>query len=1066
VRDGTGAPASPSDELTDAQSDVVRQLGRGPVKVVAAAGSGKTTTMASVYEAAMRSGLGADRIMAVTFTELAAAELKLKILGTVMAAPKVTQEEAVEALQGGWIGTFHKLIRRLLEERSYLAGVPRDLTLIDEVAAAVEMEAALGRLRQQLEGSGSWTKLLPPDPDPRTLLGLFGGAAGAVGRLRSTELEPSDCERSSLAAYRAFAQAEDPPEELAWHRLALRLTADLWQEYERRLAIARVLDFDGLLREGLRALRRSPELLRWCRRNFELVIVDEYQDTSALQEALILEMTGPWQQSLFMVGDARQSIYAFRDAKPGIMAAAQGRRFGLFLNHRSRASILAAADHVIKADPQFAADEAMEAARADESPLPVWVAEVEDPSREAEAIAEALALLHRWGITYPDGTKQGVPWGQMAVLAYTYRRLGPMLEEALRRRGIPFQTATGWLLERPEVKDVVALLRLAGDEADDLACLRLLQCPVVRIPDRALLALIPSTAEREVPLAARLRRHLAAGAPGWTKAWSARAAAVVTVVDELRVESGRVPADELLSTAMRRSGLLRLHQARARGGRTGGQRALTSLAELERISGERRTRSGWLSLSQLLERLTAMREEARTAEPPARNEEDLVTLCTIHRAKGLEWPVVVLADCRPYQARGQGRVLWDRPAGAVISTKIGATDTAAFKRWKEGPEARVDREEHRRLVYVAMTRARDLLVVTTSRSGKNGEFLELAKAAGEGREWVREWPAFAASTGLPWATAGGGGLEPASPGEAVAGPQIPVARLAQRWREIASLERPASSGWARPAHLSFTAIDLMNRCPRRFWYTHLAGYPSLEPAQPGPRSDRSVAPRGLEREQALDLGTAVHRVLEQLHTDVPSRAPAPAEVLAALDRAAVPLGSEQRRLAEEMLATYAASPVAALPTVAVEFPFTWRSWAGPGCPPLHGVIDRVAQLESGALLVVDYKTNATVSPEELGEYSRQLRLYAAAVAAGALGTPVRVPGAALATLRSGRLLEVSTAPEELGEALQWAGAAAARVKAGDYRSVERFPSRPCGDCPFLDRCPERREGLATPSRGA
>jgi RecB family exonuclease len=130
------------------------------------------------------------------------------------------------------------------------------------------------------------------------------------------------------------------------------------------------------------------------------------------------------------------------------------------------------------------------------------------------------------------------------------------------------------------------------------------------------------------------------------------------------------------------------------------------------------------------------------------------------------------------------------------------------------------------------------------------------------------------------------------------------------------------------------------------------------------------------------------------------------------------------------------------------------------------VIDRVAQLESGALLVVDYKTNATVSPEELGEYSRQLRLYAAAVAAGALGTPVRVPGAALATLRSGRLLEVSTAPEELGEALQWAGAAAARVKAGDYRSVERFPSRPCGDCPFLDRCPERREGLATPSRGA
>jgi RecB family exonuclease len=258
----------------------------------------------------------------------------------------------------------------------------------------------------------------------------------------------------------------------------------------------------------------------------------------------------------------------------------------------------------------------------------------------------------------------------------------------------------------------------------------------------------------------------------------------------------------------------------------------------------------------------------------------------------------------------------------------------------------------------------------------------------------------------------------------------------------------------------------MNRCPRRFWYAYLARYPSLEPAPPVVAFDRLAPAQNLDRDQALDLGTAVHEVLERVHTAFPTHAPTAAEALAALDAGTVHLGPEQRRLAEEMLAAYAASPVAALPTVAAEFAFSWHGWAGTGCPPLNGVIDRIARLESGALLIVDYKTNAALSSEELGEYSRQLLLYAAAVEAGALGTPMSAPRTALAMLRSGQLLEVSSAAEDLREALNWAGAAARRVEAGDYRSVERFPSRPCGECPFFARCPERREELATTNWGA
>lgn len=1047
--------------LTDAQLEVVQQLGHGPVKVVAGAGSGKTTTMAWLYAAAVAGDLPVGRILAVTFTERAAAELRHKVRSVLAEADIVTPAAAADTLEGAWIGTFHQLVRRLLGERAYLAGLPRDVELLDPVDAGMVMQEALAAVRQGATAAGSWLELLPPQPDPRTVLRMVEGAGRAVERLRSTELDPAGCELQSLAFYRTAETCGDPPEQIAWHRAALCLTNEIWGEYEGRLAARGALDFDGLLREGLRALRRSPRLLGWCRNQFQLVIVDEYQDTSALQESLILEMTGPEQRSLFMVGDARQSIYAFRDAKPGIMAEAAGREFGLFRNHRSLLPILTAADFLIRSDPQFADDEPMEAARVDGSPLPVLVAEAADPSREAEAIAEALNQLHREGIIYPDRTHQALQWREMAVLAHTQGRLGPPLEEALRLRRIPFQTASGGLLERPEVKDLVAFLRLAADDQDDLACLRVLQCQVARIPDRALIALRPGPGERGIQLAARLRDHLAREAPGWEGTWRERAGQVLGVVESLRDLAKAAPAAEVLGQALAQTGLLQLQQARVRAGDPSGRRALSSLRELQRVAWAGESPARWLSLSGLLDRLAVMREEAKTAEPPAQTDEDLVTLSTVHRAKGLEWPVVVLADCRPYHPRGQDSVIWDRQEGAILCTRIAGAQTEAFRRWSASPAAAVARQEHRRLIYVAVTRARDLLLVTTSRPGKDGEFHELAEVAAGPQDWALEWPLFGELGPLPWAPVGGPRSER---GPADSGPPartVSLPRLAQRWAEIERLQDSSKEALARPSQLSFTAIDVLTRCPRQFWYGYLAHFP-----EPSPTTEDSTAAPGarlapLGQAQARDLGIVVHEVLERLHHAFPDRAATVTEALAALELARDALEPESGAAAEEMLRQYVAGPTAALPTLAVEFSFSWSGWAGPQCPPLVGVIDRIARLPSGELLIIDYKTNVSLDASELAGYSRQLQLYAAAVAAGVMGVPVRPPGTALAMLRSGELLTVRSGPEEIRDALTWAAAAARRVELGDYRSVEGFPTRPCAQCPFVAHCPERRPG-ATP----
>lgn len=1049
--------------LTPAQFQVVQELGRGPVKVVAGAGSGKTTTMAYLYAAAVVSEIPVGRIMAVTFTDRAAVELRAKILDALAAARLVPAGAGPDPLEGAWIGTFHQLIRRMLAEHAYLAGLPRDLELVDEVVAGMVMEEALDSVRQQAATS-SWMQQLPPQPDPRTVLGLLGGARAAVERLRSTQLEADQCEQESLAAYAWFAASGDSAVEIAWHRAGLELTTTVWAEYEGRLAERQTLDFDGLLRQGLRALRSSPALLSWCRSTFELVIVDEYQDTSALQESMLLELTGPAQRSLFMVGDARQSIYAFRDAKPGIMTYAAGRPFGLFRNHRSRKPILAAADFVIRGDPQFADDDPMEAAREGDSPLPVWVAEVDHPSKEAEAIADALQQLHRDGINYPDGSHQDLRWCDMAVLAYTLGRLGLSLEESLRLRGIPFQTVSGGLLARPEVKDVLAFLRLAADDRDDLACLRVLQSPVGRIPDRALLSLRPRRGERGASLAERARRHLEEGGAGWERSWTDRARRILALIEKLRAAGRTSPASQVLALALAESGLLRLQRARVRAADPLGRRALDALSELQRVVWAAESSSRWLGLGELLARLDAMREDATTAEPTPQTDEDLVTISTIHRAKGLEWPVVVLADCRPYQARNPGSVIWDRQAKAVICTRVAGVKTLAFKRWSESPAKRIDLEERRRLIYVAMTRARDLLLVTTSRSGTQGEFVELAAAAAGPANWASEWPDFAAEVRLPWAAAAGATGGVTQTGAADAQGTVSMARLRQRWVEIEQLQATAGTGVFRPKQLSFTAMETLNRCPRQYWYRYLAQYP-IDSADPGsPRGlvddEWGGESEGIGSEAARELGIAVHQVLERLHASQPLRAPTPVEAEVALDAMADSLSLQQRDLAEDMVGRYIAGRAAGLPTVATEFSFSWRDWAGPGCPTLIGVIDRVAQFPSGQLLIIDYKTNVSLAPGELADYSRQLQLYAAAVTAGVMGTAVRPPATALAMLRSGELLEVLSGDLERRQALSWAADAARRVEVGDYRSAEAFPARPCTACPFVERCPERRPGIA------
>ncbi|HUY60678.1 MAG TPA: ATP-dependent DNA helicase, partial [Candidatus Dormibacteraeota bacterium] len=660
---------------------------------------------------------------------------------------------------------------------------------------------------------------------------------------------------------------------------------------------------------------------------------------------------------------------------------------------------------------------------------------------------------------------------------YTFAGLQRPLEEALRRRGIPFRAEIGGLFSRPEVRDALAYLRAAADREDDPSWLRVAQNAVHRLPDAACAgAAFARTAGR--PLVAEVLAALAVDATAPAD-WRRRATGVLATVDRLGALADRRPAIEVVSAAMQTTGLLRHHEARARGGDVDGRRALAALRQLYRLCATAQRPGTDPSLASLLVRLAALDEEDRTAEPPAASDEDAVTLLTIHRAKGLEFAFVVLADARPYQQRPGGAVVWDEAQQAVVQAGPSELRTAAHQRWRAGGGDAGERAERRRVLYVGLTRARDGLLVTRVR-GRRGPtagldgvhqlapappaadpaadpvdiFGELAGRLSDPQGPVAAWDPGPPATGPIGADAAGAG--PAATGTPAA--LGALGEIGARWTAVVAAERAAAVRRARApqrAPLSFTTLVELQSCPRRYRYRFVEAWPptDAEGSSGPPLLDGSTDGRG--------LGIAVHAALAAAHAARPEvGAPGAAALLAELDRITPQLAAADRARAEAMLAGYADLPVAALPTWATELRFEWRWHEDPALPPIHGAIDRVARAADGAWWILDYKTHRQLDGAAVERYGHQLRLYAMAMQAGLGAEPQQPMRAVLVDLRRAQVLEVTLDPAALAATRAWASGAATRLAARGFAVGTGFPDRPCAGCGYRSCCPERRRGPA------
>lgn len=653
-------PASLTAGLNDRQEEAVLHSG-SPLLIVAGAGSGKTRVLThriAYLLATHRATPG--QILAITFTNKAAAEMR----------------ERIEALVGPrakhmWISTFHSFCVRVLRREAAALGLKSTFTIYD----STDSQRLLSLIIKEL------------NLDPKKF------TAKAVGN-RISGL------KNELVSAEAFASrvASDNPYE--------KTVAQIYTVYTQRLRAANSLDFDDLIGRTVFLLKKFPEIANYYRRKFRHILVDEYQDTNHAQYQLVRELVGahakapadrgPYPDTvppaeLTVVGDSDQSIYAFRGADIRNITDFEkdypnAHTILLEQNYRSTQNILSAANAVIERNP-------------DRRPKKLWTASgagakiigyvAESEHAEARYITREIDRL---------ADEYGVQPGDVAIF-YRTNAQSRTLEDMLMRAGLPYRVVGGTrFYERKEIKDALAYLRALSNPDDDVNVRRILNEPKRGIGAKSESVVADYATAHRISFFAAARQ--AADIPGLGAAAVKKYGEFVRLMDDLAQIARTEPAATCLEAVLEQTGYLAALRASKD---IQDESRVENLSELLDAMVEFETENPGADLEQFLEHVALVADADSIPNRPASAEgenasaaqiaaeaaeakaQGMVTLMTLHTAKGLEFPVVFLTGMEhglfPHQ-----RALTDEK----------------------------EMSEERRLAYVGLTRAMERLYLTRS----------------------------------------------------------------------------------------------------------------------------------------------------------------------------------------------------------------------------------------------------------------------------------------------------------------------------------------------------------------
>jgi ATP-dependent DNA helicase UvrD/PcrA len=954
--------------------------GEGPLVVVAGAGTGKTRVITERirYLLDTQPGLTGDEILGLTFTDKAAAEMKHRVIAT-----------AGERGKAVTLSTFHSFCNALLQE------ISSDLKPIDKVDHWILLRRNLPLL--QLE---QFRRLVEPGQ-------FLGDFMDFFSRCQDELVTPGEYQRYADRQAETYRRVRDamPEDERRLRDAEISKLQEIARAYRASDALVRgrnLLTFGMQLMDAVARLRQDRALLERLRARYRWLLVDEFQDTNIAQLEL-LWMLGGDLPNLVVVGDHRQAIYRFRGASFGSFTAFLDRFAGvapggpaallrpLTLNYRSSGRILRVAGQAIRHNekPRNFLEYPLTPTRGDGDKVRVAT----HPSSDAEAlwVADEIERLHR----------AGARWRSFAVL-YRIHAHRDKLVEVLKARKIPFVIRNLSILSHRLVRDLIAYLRLIDRSGDDIACARVLAMPAW--------GLEPADLVRACERAAKNR-----GTSLWDTLQAAQGeipfsgqrptGELVELITQMRKKSRRLTASELLDEL---AAALEIDAVAAPEDRKYFERLAQFVREWQPKSETQR-------LKELVEYLDYF-EQAGGSINLEQESGDAVQLMTVHAAKGLEFDRVFVL----HVVRG----------GFPTGEKARVLEFPPELMKEERPAGDFQIQEERRLFYVAITRARQQLTLTTveNKRTKPSPFLDDILINPE----IKRRDVEQLSPNPPDQGADTSGL---APGLFPATDRPP--RIGSRIGEWAATYRPPVPA---PLPLSPTAIETFHSCPQKYLFSKpwtLSGGPSA----------------------AMSFGSVMHTTVKYLVGEIAKgRRLGFQEVEKKFELEWTSAGFEDEYQEQEykkdglaQLRAFHAATLASPPKViAQEKPF---DLAMENDVVLTGRMDQVNRIAEGQEEIVDYKTGKP-RDDKNAKKDLQLSVYALAAREFFDWNPSRLT---FYNLQTNQAVSASRTDKDLNKARCEIQETAADIRAGE------FPPKPgfaCRFCDYVPICPAKEQGAA------
>jgi len=1005
--------------LTEEQAHAVARRSE-PLLLSAAAGSGKTSVLVERFVAAVREdGIAPARILAITFTERAAGELRERVRARLL---ELGDRESARDTEAAFVGTIHGFCARLLRAHPLAAGLDPGFAILDEGLAGrlrrQAFDAALAQFVAQRREASS------PEGEAVDLLAAYG-----IDRVRAM-LEQVYAElrsRGQLLPRLPPPPADGEADAVRACTLLDELLCGFGSAYGQRKHARAAVDFDDLELFARELLVGHEDVRAAWSERFELLMVDEFQDTNPRQLAILAALE---RGNLFTVGDELQAIYGFRHAEVRLFRERRqqlegvGASLRLTRNFRGHELLLRVVNEVFAArfddyvplvagrhetsrstrEPEVELlltdvrgwDAREELAREIAAGLPhtqLW--------RQAEArlLAQRVAELVRAGQAQP---------GDVVVLLRAAGDLD-VFERALQLQGLRTLAAVGAFWDHQQIADLICYLRALANPLDERALYGALASPLAGC-SRDCLALLAEMA--------RANRCTV-----WEAAQGMRdTASFCEWLHSERAMCSRRTLSELIERAIETCGyrehVLALDWP---------QRRLANIHKLLRLARRFEASEG-RDLRAFLEHVAYLRD-AEAAEPDAPVasgegvESDAVRLMTTHAAKGLEFPVVCLADLgrQPYTQTPDLLVDADRLGLRLVRLDgAGSSPALDYERLREERRAREAQEEDR-VLYVAMTRARERLLLS---GALDFERWPSSRAAASAISWLgpalaADLPTLLQATDVavhdlpigdaraatvrcrlnspatvgqvlrvadapvtvhePTATGESAPAGAGASGPAVEGEQLSIFAAAPPEGDRAPSyirESPMVTAVQAPSALSYTSLSELERCGYRYYLERVLGLPEVRAA-----ARAGVASGGLE---ARARGVLVHRLMESFDFAHP-RELSPADVAAAADQLGLRVQERERAEIAALIRAAAdvelAGRIATAADVRREHPFAFS--LGARLPLITGVIDLLASEPDGGCLIVDYKSDRLATDADLEaaierDYPVQRELYALA----------------------------------------------------------------------------------------